>query len=593
MPNTNYSTWKFCFLLTICLAFGAKGATLYAQPPRDIADTESVHSEQLWERYRIEQQIQQSLASPLHSIITSPQPPVADPSDKSTQAIFKLNDVVFEPMPKSISHAELQAVASRYTAMERVSLADIYRMLVEIDHLFDARNVVGRAVLPIQDVEDGVLHVQIIESTVDSMVIDLKRQKYPLLEKHLPDLVPACDIFDKSFFKKQFRYPTRGVLNTRKLEDELLRYNRTFSSQVLAEIEPGHSQGTSRLKLTLIKPQPVSAAFFVDNSGRESSGKIRSGVFTDFQDVLGLNESFFIYYDETEGTSMFMMSGSLPITRWGTFLEMFYDYGTPETLYGPFADLGIHGVSERYRPGFRQILHNSKKIRWDAFLHVDSYRSTSWFQNFVNYEEKLTSITIGNEFTRRYTRSTLFGSLAITTGNVDTAGYTGEFVNNDFCLLRAGLMYVRNPNPKWTLIARGNGQAAFTNLPSSQVFQIGGMATVRGTEEALMSGESGYLMSLEARRLVWNNDAPAYKMTRVEAFGFFDHGGVFYQDYPLELHPSDFLFSIGVGGMLSLGKYLSATVGVGQPLFTDESHQEAYRSSLRHARGYFTVRAQF
>ena len=47
----------------------------------------------------------------------------------------------------------------RYTSEEKISLRDLYEMLTEIDKLFDERNVLGRAVLPAQEVEDGIVRV--------------------------------------------------------------------------------------------------------------------------------------------------------------------------------------------------------------------------------------------------------------------------------------------------------------------------------------------------------------------------------------------------------------------------------------------------
>ena len=138
-------------------------------------------------------------------------------------------------------------------------------------------------------------------------------------------------------------------------------------------------------------------------------------------------------------------------------------------------------------------------------------------------------------------------------------------------------------------MAKGNAQWGLTRLSQSRIFQIGGMATVRGAPEGLMTGDSGYFFNLEGRRQLvnWRNK------TVVEAFGFFDHGGVFNRVYPVDERPMDFLFSVGTGLNMVLGQYLSATLGYGQPIFIAESHRADYRDKLRQGNGYVTVHAQF
>jgi hemolysin activation/secretion protein len=114
-----------------------------------------------------------------------------------------------------------------------------------------------------------------------------------------------------------------------------------------------------------------------------------------------------------------------------------------------------------------------------------------------------------------------------------------------------------------------------------------------------MSGDSGYVISVEGRYKIGRHKKQICATNfnkfqpRLEGFVFFDHGGVFYRDYPPSLYSSDFIFSVGVGGNLNVGKHISITGGVGQPIFTDLSHQSVFKQSLNNARGYFTAQITF
>ncbi|MCL2711058.1 MAG: hypothetical protein FWE95_09280 [Planctomycetaceae bacterium] len=610
------------FLLT-----GQTFAQVPPVPSQDPTRMEDVHVQQGRDRIRIEQQIQQATA-PLPTVrVTSPQVQPSDIEGQSRQKTFKLNQVVFDPIPRSVSLSELDAITAPYTAMDMVSMYDLYCMVLEIDALFDRRHVLGRAVLPVQDIDGGVVTVQIVEGREGRRIISTKAP--PCLGFGDSPFFPMSGhrLFGQQFVQKQFRFSGRQVFNIQALEDEILRYNRTFRSQLVAEIEPGGELGQSTLKLTRIMPQPVSGGYYVDNSGRESSGRIRDGGYLNFSDILGLNESYFVSYDKTEGTSSLSMSGDIPVSRRGTFFEMSYYYGEPKTIAGPFAILEINGISEQYRPGLRQILVNKKERRLDATLHYQNYSSQTYFGPHLNYEELHDAMSVGLEYSHRKNKTATFAGISVIYGGAKTMAppiATQGYVQSDFCLMKMNLMRIWYPNPKWTLILRGSGSAAFSDLPQSQVFQIGGMNTVRGTPEGMMSGDSGYLVTTEARRLIWSGcgsksccsdqcgprpcDAACgsiksrksvveyfrddwRKHSRVEAFTFIDHGGIFHRRS--DWHSSAFLTSIGVGGTVNLGRHTSLSGGYGQPIFREWSRLEEHRALLRYGNAFFTAKVMF
>jgi hemolysin activation/secretion protein len=608
---------RFFACLFFCL-FPLNG--LLAQDP---TTAESVHREQVYDRYKIEQRIQQAVTEQSGVQIKSPQKPPISPDGKSQSKIFKLNNVVFEPMPVAVSMNELEAIVTKYKSMDAVSIYDLYVMISEIDALYDTRNILGRAGLPVQDVEGGSITVEIIEGRISKT--DLTVKSPPVLPLH-SRLNETHRLFSQKFVNKQFRFQGKQSVNLKQLENELLRYNRTFRSQLAAELAAGDEPGTTTLKLTQVLPNPVSGGYYVDNSGRESSGKIRNGMYLNFVDLLGADESVFVSYDETEGTSALYLSGDLPINACGTFFDMSYYYGTPQTINGPFAVLNIHGTSEQMRPGFRQILVNKPNSRLDMVFHTEYYESETFFDTALNYGEKHTLFDTGFEWTHRGKKSTLitgFNAIAGNAGILDN--YTNSYSYKDFALIKANLMKIWYPNKKLTFIARVSGSASLTDIPQSQQFQIGGQATVRGHDEGLLNGDSGILLTAEARYNFWNSVgransadsqhslhsrnvdecslcAPIFSKrnlqrefcegSRADIFLFFDNGGVFYRIHPADSGSYDNLASIGTGTLLTLGKHFSATLGYGQPIFTDGAGEQ-YRSTMRHGNFFMNVRATF
>jgi hemolysin activation/secretion protein len=567
---------------------------LAAQTLPTSTDAETVHRDNLWNSYRIEQEIRQFRNQPAGVAISTPQLPPQLLDEKSDQKILKLNDIIFFPPPQSLTLGELQTIAQKYIRQEKVSIRDLYQMLTEIDALFDTRHIVGRAVLPVQDIENGVVRVQIIEGTIEKTIIAEKRQAIPLIDRYRnkDGFVEEKTPFGQHFIKKHFPIPQGKTLNLKELENEILKFNRKYRTQLIAELEPGDELGGSNLKLTAVVPQMLSGGYFLDNSGRDTSGKIRNGAFILTQSVLGLDEMVYCSFDKTEGTEYISLFSEVPITKFGTYAEFSTSYGTPETLYGDFAVLNINGMSRRYRPGVRQTLLNSKNHKTDLSFAVESYVSETRFDTQINYAEKLTAYTFGISDIRRTKKSVFAGSLSMQLGNTGIKSFDGNVLQpyyyRHYYLLNASLTSVLYPNKKWTLIGKLNGQWALSDLAQSRIYQIGGMATVRGVREGLMSAESGYLLNLEARRMLYQ-----CRQNRLEAFGFFDHGGVFNRIRPANVESADYLSSLGLGIIFSWNKYFSFIAGYGKPQWTKASHKEEYRKALKNGNGYFTLQATF
>jgi hemolysin activation/secretion protein len=558
-----------CFMWT-----GVSFAQESVSPAQDQTASESIRVQQSIERYRIEQKIQQATAPLPKFKVTSPQPPPPDIEGKSREEIFKLNDVIFEPEPKGVKLDKLQAIAADYINKGKVSIYDLYEMVIRIDALFDEKHILGRAGLPVQDVENGTVKVEIIEGRESDRNITTVAPSYFGMGNTFfsrdndKAKVLSHRAFGEYFVRHQFRFSDKSSSNIQKLENEMLRYNRTFNSWISAKLEPGDENGEVTLNLTRSLPQLLSGG-----------------------------------YDKTEGTSSLSMRGDIPISPFGTSFEMSYYHGVPKTISGPFAALLINGDSKQYRPGLRQILVNEEKHRLDAALHYEDYDSRTYFDKALNYAEKHDAWTIGLEYSGQQHVST--AGFSFITGHAKTLAIPSpDYADSDFKLLKMSLMKVWSATEKsdtdvpksnkkcfqlctklisavWspgksTLILRGNAGVALSDLPQSQFFQIGGMSTVRGTPEALVSGDTGYLSVAEYRRLIWSakGNKSYFSGSDVQVFAFFDHGGVFGRDNP------DFLSSFGGGGKMRIGRnfYLTALYGI--PVLTDKA-SEIYKDQLK------------
>ncbi len=103
-------------------------------------------------------------------------------------------------------------------------------------------------------------------------------------------------------------------------------------------------------------------------------------------------------------------------------------------------------------------------------------------------------------------------------------------------------------------------------MPSEQ-FSVGGVGTVRGYKENVLTGDHGLLISHELQqRLPSLGLGKRHPKLNLAGIMFWDYGRVI-QKKPLRgQNKSDFLASVGVGLRAAVGNRFSASVDIGRQL---------------------------
>ncbi|MEO7066534.1 MAG: ShlB/FhaC/HecB family hemolysin secretion/activation protein, partial [Rhodanobacter sp.] len=120
---------------------------------------------------------------------------------------------------------------------------------------------------------------------------------------------------------------------------------------------------------------------------------------------------------------------------------------------------------------------------------------------------------------------------------------------------------------RWALRADVGWQwSTGENIPSANLFQIGGTGSVRGYQRGILSGPRGYYLDLELHRSV---------LERLDLFGFIDHGQIraFYPN-------KDQISGAGLGGIYRHG-WFSASADIAKPFNTVIPDQDSIRVDFR------------
>lgn len=124
----------------------------------------------------------------------------------------------------------------------------------------------------------------------------------------------------------------------------------------------------------------------------------------------------------------------------------------------------------------------------------------------------------------------------------------------------------------WILGARIAGQYSDEPLISGEQFGIGGAQSVRGLKEREVSGDKGYLLTIEASTpLPWEG---------VRAAVFMDNGEVWIKNASAGQHSRQDAASVGVGLRWSYGGWISLVLDIAQVVdgtdATDSGHRRAH-----------------
>src|SRR5579872_3913644 len=205
-------------------------------------------------------------------------PPLVAPG-----VMFQLNGVMVDPSA-FLPAQDLAAIYQPYLGKE-VSFDDLQKIIEQINALYRARGVAtALAVLPPQRVENGTVHVQLVEGKIGNVTIEgdkLTRGSY--IEQHLGAV-------------------TGDVVNTEALAQSLIRFNRTNQTQLQASLQPGGALGLTDILVRATEPMQYQLQAFTDNLAVKSVGRYEGGIYLRDAEPLGIGDHFDLYVVGSAGT---------------------------------------------------------------------------------------------------------------------------------------------------------------------------------------------------------------------------------------------------------------------------------------------------
>jgi hemolysin activation/secretion protein len=427
---------------------------------------------------------------------------------------------------------------------------DLERLRLSLTLLYINKGyLTSGAVIPDQDVKDGVITVQIVEGTLSR--IDVEGNKW----------------FASSYLRDRVARGIRTPVTLSPLQErlQLLQQDQRIE-RINAELRPGDRQGESVLNLRVTDRNPFHGLIEVNNYQTPLVGEIR-GLATVIDDNLtGHGDPVRFTYGQSQGAIPIIDAAyAVPLNRYETTFSPYYRRNDYKLVESPFDALSLKtnteiiGMSLR-QPVYRTVNDEVALSIIGEHLFIQSFVfgniPFSLFPGFQNGVATVSALRFAQEWTHRTLDTVLALRSRFSVGlNVLGATISSDRSTPDgqfFSWLGQAQAIKQFGENLFGMQLLGRMDLQLTDsplFPQEQV-ALGGRFSVRGYREVTLLRDNVYLASVESRfpLLRWASGEPMVQFAQFVDVG---HGWNLGQNRAFATQPNanlpDTLASVGVG----------------------------------------------
>ena len=418
--------------------------------------------------------------------------------------------------------------------------------------------------LPEQEMESGVVRVQVMENRIGKVTIEGNHYFDPAnIRRSLPAL-------------RQGETP-----NLHAVSRSLKQANENPAKKINLQLLNSDKENEVDANIEVKDERPWKVGITADNTGTSDTGRTRVGALLQHANVFNRDHLLTLQYitspEKLDKVSIYSAGYQIPFYSLGSSLQFIGAYSNVDsgTISAAGADMGVSGKGTILGAHYNQNLTRIGNYEHKVTLALD-YRA---YENDV----EILGVQIGNNVTVHPVSLTYAGILALEgihagfylTGLQNIPGEWGDGRDSqeNFEAARSGssrsyniFRYGANVSyafgGDWQARALINGQMTNDSLVPGEQYGIGGANSVRGFQERQISNDEGYSGSLE----LYTPDI--CKLFGVTAFqsrflAFYDRGYVSRKNpLPGETVSSE-IASIGPGLRITDGKRFSLSTDLG------------------------------
>ena len=486
-------------------------------------------------------------------------------SNSSEENIFKLDSDVDKQLIKIdeinfvgntvFSEAQLKKAISSLDG-EELTVDKLISLRTQITNLYSNNGYISSAAfLPPQEITDGKITFEIIEGSLESIVINGRSR---LSEKYISSRLPKIGTpvkLDKlnASLKKLKNDPLIDELKASLKQSEL---------------------GKNVLVIDLKENKSFTTSLSTTNGYSSSIGSLGGTVGLNYH-VLGLGDFVNIDYTRTEGLDRFAAGYSLPVNSQNGKIGIKYTTADTEIIEEPVSALDIQADYKAYEIGFTQPVIQSDNNNLTVSIQFEHIDSETFIDNdfsfpFVDGLEdgvsKISVIKLVQEFYNQQNNSSFALRSQFNVG-LDLFDSTVTTVGTD------SLFWSWQGQSQWLkkiddllLVSSLKLQLSEDKLLPLEQIAIGGTNNVRGYRSNLSLGDNGVIATLELQIPLLNN------RSKINLIPFVDAGTVWSNSRTAV--DANTLASVGLGISYQLGDSIEARIDYGIPLIDVDAPED-------------------
>lgn len=531
----------------------------------------------------------------LHDVLTAPQAPIHLPNlapslvpdqlpdvvdSTAATTFFTLNEVKLEGA--TLYDPELFLRIFAHSTGQKISVQQLYALVNEITKIY--RNdgyILSRALLPPQEIQDGTVHINIIEGGISEVELTGAHKDSRLLKKHANRIVGT-------------------ILHNATLERALLLMNDISGVLASSTLEPGTEPNTSKLVIHTADDK-ISGSNAISNWTTRFFGPIQLESNATVNNVLSSISNWhdattvnFIQSSQLERLTYLDILHEIPLSDKGTKLKIEGFYSISEPGFTLEA-LDLESSSTGFTVGLEHPFKRSRRSSLTGFAEFDWRDSESNVANTEISADSLRVLRTGVEW------DTLDNLSGLTNGRLEVSyglGILGASANDDpnrsrlrgrgsdFWKIKLDYARLQRLGKSWNFLLATTAQYSTDPLLAGEEFNFGGENFGRGYGTSEITGDNGIAAKAE---LHVNFPVGWQYLTHWQLFGFYDFGATYQRDRESnEDNEADTLASYGGGIRTQLTHNLAVDVTLAKPLQGVEEQGGADDTQL-----FIRVRSQF
>ncbi|HIR18276.1 MAG TPA: ShlB/FhaC/HecB family hemolysin secretion/activation protein [Candidatus Caccocola faecigallinarum] len=402
---------------------------------------------------------------------------------------FYIKSIKLSGYPVLDDKGELKAILEKYSGRS-VKVRELPSLTDEITAYCRKRGyTIPLAVIPQQEIKDGVLEVRIYVASYDDVEIT----------------VNSSDIYDKTLDRYISYLKNGDVITDRRLETAMNNLNDLPGVRARAILRPGSEPGTTKIDVEVHKRKMWNNYIFADNGGSDYSGRYRFGFNTEINNPTRIGDKIIVSGMITdEETKNYSVRYEMPLGYRGTRLgvaysETNYDFNSYNSgiinldNVGKSKGVSVYGLTPLYRSksdrltliyGYdrRDIEEELRWRRYDLKLYDRDKDANVWH--------------VGLSGSRYGVNQFLQYSIIYWYGDISTDG--GAYYDGGYHKLTADILKIWY-DKRFNYRIRARGQLASRALDGSEQFFLGGINGVRAYANGDGYGDSAYTATGEIR----------------------------------------------------------------------------------------------